>query len=117
MAKHLAVIAWCSLLVGLFLIFLAAFPFAAKGMNGSRGFDELGMFILGIPGLLFISIFIGLRRRKRWVQVPIGIIGALLIMSPFTWYVIWVMSRAETKALLGLGNGALIEPPIELGLR
>lgn len=100
MEGHVTLIAYSSLVATLLFALGAISQLATKG--------PLGQTLLCLA-VVFLPIFIGLKRRKPWGRI-IAIIWAILLVSiPFSWYVLWVLTRSETRHLFGLTSPTLAD--------
>jgi heme/copper-type cytochrome/quinol oxidase subunit 4 len=101
MARHVTVIAFSSLLATLWYVLAAISQLVPKG-------NPRIVMVSFLPVILgFLLIFFGLRRRKRWGRTLAIVWAALLIYVPFSWYVLWVLTRTETRHLFGLTSPTL----------
>jgi hypothetical protein len=110
MAKHVRFIAYCSLFAGT----ISALGVLAQLFDHRRFIPIfIPMMIIGfLLALTFLSIFVGLVRFKPWGRSIACGFAALMFTSPFSWYVLWVLTRPGTKELFAAepGKSALKGP-------
>lgn len=97
MASHLDFISLACVILGglcalLGLLFLSGIE---------KRLSAIAYPIFLLPSALLLASGIGLRRRAPWGRI-VTIVGAVLyIACPLSWYVLWVITRRETKELFG----------------
>ena len=110
MARHVKVLAYIALGVGLIFLFGAVAALVPHSptpgiyvpkafASGNPAFAALAAIFYVLP---FLCVFAGLIRFKRWgrnVSLAIALLG---LVVPISWYALWVLTRPESKALFGV---------------
>jgi hypothetical protein len=95
MLTHVKFIAHASLGLGILLALGAVGQLSSNDRNAAL---EVVGFVFGVS---FLLVFFGLIRLRPWGRTLASVLAGILIASPFSWYVLWALSRTETKLLFG----------------
>jgi len=117
MAKHVKILAYSALVVG--VLFLIASVLEILPKSPTPGFYQPSGMLAANPAMAIMTlilfvlpcvcVFVGLKFLKPWGRtISIGL--AILTMAiPFSWYAWWVLSQEETKRLFGvMGAGQAV---------
>jgi hypothetical protein len=106
MVKHIKIVAWFWLFVGL--------SFFGEGLIGitqgkqDAATNRVGALVLLIGGV-FSATFFGLLKFKPWALFTSIIVCCVSFVSPLSWYFLWALTRPETKRLFQAGQ---LPPPL-----
>ena len=96
MASHLDLISVASLILGGLCGLMGVLT-----LGGEKRTTALAFPIFLLPAALLIAGGVGIRLRAPWGRVVTLIGSILFIACPISWYVLWVMTRRESKELFG----------------
>ena len=134
MATHVKVVAALFLVVGVFLLSLAAFaPFVMNLLARIVGATDTedaaaGAAVLGVIGMAagaimlllavpYIACGIGLLKRKRWARILGIVLGAVALIrfpigTAFGVYALVILFRKDTEALFPGSDPGLTRTPV-----
>jgi hypothetical protein len=112
MAKHVKVLAYSSLVVG--VLFLIASVLEILPKSQTPGFYAPSGMLAANPAMAIMTIFffvvpcacvfVGLKFLKPWGRtISIGL-AILTMVIPLSWYAFWVLNHEGTKSLFGLAG-------------
>jgi hypothetical protein len=113
-AKKVHFIAWCLGVVGLLFLLAAIlelFPRTpAPGVYTPKAFNSANPAVALVTLMLFVlpclAVFWGLKHHKPWGRTMTLMLAMLTIVSPLSWFIVWVLTRREAKDLFGLTEPA-----------
>ena len=102
MMGHVRFIAFVFLIFGVVYLFGAGALLFHIANTPTDRLGPLGLVIfVGAVGAVLLASFWGLIRFRSWGRNLVRIWSFITIFNPFSWYVLWVMSRTETGELFG----------------
>jgi hypothetical protein len=124
MAKHVKILAYSALVVGVLFFIASVLEILPKSQT--PGFYAPSGMLAANPGMAIMTIiffvvpcacvFVGLKFLKPWGRtISIGL-ATLTMVIPLSWYAFWVLSHEETKRLFGVvgtGPGAAPRNPLK----
>src|SRR2546423_2828051 len=124
MRQHIPILGWCFIayhgILAVIGLFVGVIVFGAGAVSGERQailvtgavgvFIVVLLFVLSLPGII---AGVGLLKFKPWARILAIILGALHLLSfPFGTalgvYTLVVLLNAETPALFGAPQGAVV---------
>jgi hypothetical protein len=113
MAKHIKIATYGSLIVGVISIINSIRLFVAgRILSGGEEMGEVGVdprvralrlaSVVVLVGLMSLILSILLTRRRPWARSLALAAAIASLISPVSWYAIWVLTNPETKTIFGV---------------